>query len=235
MPMSPRRRWLALRLPLQLVLWGWVMVWSTVSGRLDLLLRAVYHPIVGVGGAVLMVFGLVQTWLVLRRRSDHRLVLQPLPKGWLVSVVMAVAVLALPPEPSFSDLASSRPSTIQEAPQLSFVLPPEQRTLTEWVRLLRTQPDPSLHEGAPLSITGFVFQPAEGPPQLARLMVRCCLADATPTGLPVQWRSSDRYPPDTWLRLRGTMGVESIDGVLKNVIQPSEITVIPRPARPLEP
>ena len=235
MPMSFRRRWLLCRLPLQLLLWGWVMVWSTWSGRLDLLLRAVYHPVVGVGGLLLMALGVLQLRLAWRQRTSERLVAQPLPKGWLLSVAMALLVLALPPQPSFSDLASSRPSSIPEAPRLTFVLPPEQRTLTEWVRLLRTQPDPSLHEGAPLSITGFVFQPPEEPPQLARLMVRCCLADATPTGLPVQWRSTDRYQPDTWLRIRGTMAVERVDGVPRNVVKPSEVTVIPRPERPLEP
>ena len=233
--MSLHRAWLVLRLPLQLVLWGWVMVWSTWSGRLDLLLRAVYHPVVGVGGVLLMVLGGLQLRLAWRDRASHRLISQSLPRGWLLSVVMAMVVLALPPQPSFSDLASSRPSSLPEAPRLTFVLPPEQRTLTEWVRLLRTQPDPSLHEGAPLSITGFVFQPPEGPPQLARLMVRCCLADATPTGLPILWREVDRYKPDTWLRIRGTMAVDQVDGVPRNVVKPSEVTVIPRPARPLEP
>ena len=97
MPMSLRRRWLLCRLPLQLMLWGWVMVWSTWSGRLDLLLRAVYHPVVGVGGALLMALGVLQLRLAWRQRASDRLVAQPLPKGWLLSVVMAVVVVAWPP------------------------------------------------------------------------------------------------------------------------------------------
>jgi len=233
--MSFRRRWQALGLPLQLVLWGWVMVWSTVSGRLDLLLRAIYHPVVGIGGALLMALGLLQCLVVWQGRASDRLLSQPLPRGWWLSVLMAVLVLLLPPEPSFSDLASSRPSSLPEAPQLAFVLPPEQRTLTEWVRLLRTQPDPSLHEGAPLSISGFVFQPAEGPPQLARLMVRCCLADASPSGLPVVWPQDFTPNTDTWLQIKGTMVVVEVNGEVRNAVKPTQITAIPRPARPLEP
>ena len=70
MPMSLRRRWLLCRLSLQLMLWGWVMVWSTWSGRLDLLLRAVYHPVVGVGGALLMALGVLQFRLAWRQRAS---------------------------------------------------------------------------------------------------------------------------------------------------------------------
>lgn len=235
MSMSVRRRWLALRMPLLLVLWGWVMVWSMVSGRLDLLLRAIYHPVVGLGGTVLMVLGVLQLRLAWRGSAGDRVLSQPLPRGWWLSLLTALMVLLLPPEPSFSDLASSRPSSLPEAPRLAFVLPPEQRTLTEWVRLLRTQPDPSLHAGAPVSISGFVFQRQGERPQLARLMVRCCLADATPSGLPVQWPEDFIPTTDTWLQIKGTMVVEQINGEARNAVNPTAITTIPRPARPLEP
>ena len=237
--MSIRRHWLSLRLPLVLLLWGWVMVWSTVSGRLDLLLRAVYHPVVAIGGVLLMLIGALQMRVVLRgkavRGQAAPLASQPLPRGWLLVVVTAAALLLLPPRPSFNDLAASRPSALPEAPRLAFVLPPEQRTLTEWVRLLRTQPDPSLHAGAPVSISGFVFQHPGETPQLARLMVRCCLADATPSGLPVQWPKDFNPTTDTWLQIKGTMVEETINGEVRNAVKPIEITAIPRPARPLEP
>ena len=242
--MSIRRHWLSLRLPLVLLLWGWVMVWSTVSGRLDLLLRAVYHPVVAIGGVLLMLIGALQMRVVLRgqavrgqevRGQEVRVASQPLPRGWLLVVATAVALLLLPPRPSFNDLAVSRPSALPEAPRLAFVLPPEQRTLTEWVRLLRTQPDPSLHTGAPVSISGFVFQRPGETPQLARLMVRCCLADATPSGLPVQWPKDFTPTIDAWLQIKGTMVEETINGEVRNAVKPTEIKAIPRPARPLEP
>ena len=43
--------------PLVLLLWGWLLVWSSLSPRLDLLLNAVFHPVVAIAGVVLMVFG----------------------------------------------------------------------------------------------------------------------------------------------------------------------------------
>lgn len=123
--------------PLVLLLWGWLLVWSSVSARLDLLLNAVFHPVVAIAGVVLMVLGAIQF------RSAPRLKTPLTPLSWLVSVAVALLVLLFPPAPSFSDLAANRSETLPEAPRLSFFLPPEQRTLTEWVRLLRSQPDPN--------------------------------------------------------------------------------------------
>ena len=159
--------------PLVLLLWGWLLVWSSMSARLDLLLNAVFHPVVAIAGVVLMVLGAIQL------RSAPRLKTSLTPLSWLVSVAVALLVLLFPPSPSFSDLAANRSEILPEAPRLSFFLPPEQRTLTEWVRLLRSQPDPDLHAGDPVRISGFVLQRPGMQPQLARLTVRCCLADAT--------------------------------------------------------
>ena len=215
--------------PLVLTLWGWVLLWSSLSSRLDLLLNAAFHPVVTIAGAVLMLLGLMQLRLAPRRR----LVVSPF--GWLLSAVVALLILVLPPQPSFSDLAASRPDSLPAAPSLSFFLPPEQRTLTEWVRLLRSQPDPELYAGDPVRISGFVLDRPGEPLQLARLTVRCCLADATPAGLAVDWPPDAKPQADQWLAIEGTMNVQERNGVPVSVVRPTLITAIQRPDRPLEP
>ncbi len=215
--------------PLVLLLWGWLLVWSSLSSRLDLLLNALFHPVVAVAGVVLMVFAALQL------RFTHRLKAPSAPLSWLVSAAVAILILLLPPSPSFSDLAANRTGHLPETPQLSFFLPPEQRTLTEWVRLLRSQPDPNLHVDDPVRISGFVLARPGGTPELARLTVRCCLADATPAGLPIEWPKNFDPRPDQWLAIEGTMTVQTKDGILINVVKPRTISVIPRPERPLEP
>ena len=258
---------------LALGLWALVLLRSCVDGRLDLLLRRSFHPLVALSGVVLLLLALLQArWafgsaaeapsgrppqtrppqtrppktgplaaapratasqdeLPARRRR-----LNPAEQrdGWtaLATALLAALLLALPPNPSFADLAAQRPPDEGSAGELSFVLPPAQRSLTDWVRLLRSQPDPRLFAGDPVRISGFVL-PMEGePPQLARLLVRCCLADATPVGLPVRWPSSAPPPAaDTWLAIEGRM---QADGD-QLVVVPERIRPIPRPARPLEP
>lgn len=215
--------------PLVITLWGWVLVWSSLSSRLDLLLNAAFHPVVAVAGVVLMLVGLMQLRLAGRRRAPVA------PLGWLSSALVALLILLLPPQPSFSDLAANRPDSLPAAPTLSFFLPPEQRTLTEWVRLLRSQPDPELHAGDPVRISGFVLDRPGEPLQLARLTVRCCLADATPAGLPVDWPAETDPQVDQWFEIEGTMTVQERNGVPISVVKPTRVTLIPRPERPLEP
>ena len=213
---------------LLLILWGWMVIWSVPSGRLDLLLRRVFHSLVGASGAVLLAAGLL---LVIRHRRRREATRWP----WLISAALGCLVLVIPPNPSFSDLANNRPQGLPEPPELAFVLPPEQRSLTEWVRLLRSQPDPDLVAGNPLNISGFVWSQPDGPPLIARLTVRCCLADATPSGLPVAWPADVEPKANQWLSIQGTMAAETHNGERVAVVVPTTIKPIPRPKRPLEP
>jgi uncharacterized repeat protein (TIGR03943 family) len=218
-------------------LWGAVLLQSSLSGRLDLLLSGIFHPLVALSGvALLLLAGLLLAELAQRgQESPAPSRRQAIPKTWWLSAAVALLVLAIPPNPSFSTLAANRPAELGDETELSFVLPPAQRSLTDWVRLLRSQPDPSLYAGDPVRISGFVLpQPGE-PPQLARLLVRCCLADATPVGLPVRWPAGRQPRADQWLAVEGTMAIEERNGQSRSVVVAQRITPIARPKRPLEP
>lgn len=212
-----------------LALWGVVLLQSSLSGRLDLLLRGVFHPLVALSGVLLLLLAALQL-----PRGGWRL-RERLPWPWLLSSGMALAVLLLPPNPSFSQLAANRPAQLEVEPALDFLLPPAQRSLTDWVRLLRSQPDPSLYEGDPVRISGFVWPQKGDEPQLARLLVRCCLADATPVGLPVRWPPGPVPRADQWLAIEGRMERQPIPGGERLVVVAETVRPIPRPARPLEP
>ena len=212
---------------LALALWGAVLLGSSLSGRLELLLRGVFHPLVGFSGVLLLGLGLQQ---MLQRGQGPAT-----KRSWVLAAAVAGAVLLIPPNPSFSDLASNRSSDLGAALELDFQLPPGQRSLTDWVRLLRSQPDPQLYAGDPVRISGFVLPQAGDRPQLGRLLVRCCLADATPIGLPVRWPQGYQPRPDQWLALEGRMGVERHNGTPRSVVLVERLRPIPRPARPLEP
>ena len=219
-------------------LWAVVLLQSSVDGRLDLLLRRAFHPLVSAAGGVLLLLALLQALGALRPgaakdSADEGRRDRPVA---VITALMAALLIGLPPNPSFADLASQRPSDETGNDTLTFVLPPAQRSLTDWVRLLRSQPDPRLFAGDPVRISGFVL-PVEGePPQLARLLVRCCLADATPVGLPVRW-PADQPPPqaDQWLMIEGRMAIDTLRGEERLMVVPERLQPIARPARPLEP
>ncbi len=214
-------------------LWGGLLVFSYSSERLNLLVRAPLQPVIGLAGVVLLLLAGLDMGL---GQGQGR---QRLPRresaSWLLGGMVALAMLLLPPEPSFSDLAATRGSGQMLQEEISFVLPAGQRSLTDWVRLLRAAPDPKLYDGDPVRISGFVLAVPGEPPQLARLLVRCCLADATPIGLPVRWPPGRPLPKaNQWLEIEGVMGIDSGDGQAHSLVLPRRISPIPRPKRPFE-
>ena len=215
--------------PFVLGLWGAVLLQAWGSGRLNLLLQADFHWLVLVSGLLLLALAGLAARFAPKRRSGRT--------PALVMLLAAPLVLLIPPRPSFSTLAANRSSGALEGESetLTFLSPPEQRSLTDWVRLLRSQPDPELYRGDPVRISGFVMPTPQAAPVLARLTVRCCLADATPVGIPVIWPEGESLKADEWLAVSGEMGVERVGGVLRSVVITERVQPIPKPKRPFEP
>lgn len=212
-------------------LWGGLLLFSYSSERLNLLVRAPLQPLIGLAGVVLLLLAGLDIGLAQGRQRLPRRELV----SWLLGGTVAIVMLLLPPEPSFSDLAATRGSGQMLQDEISFVLPAAQRSLTDWVRLLRAAPDPHLYAGEPVRISGFVLAVPGEQPQLARLLVRCCLADATPIGLPVRWPPGRPLPKaNQWLAIEGVMGIDSSDGQAHSLVLPRRISPIPRPKRPFE-
>jgi uncharacterized repeat protein (TIGR03943 family) len=206
-----------------------VLLQAWGSGRLNLLLQADFHWLVLVSGLLLLALAGLAARFAPKRRSGRT--------PALVMLLAAPLVLLIPPRPSFSTLAANRSSGALEGESetLTFLSPPEQRSLTDWVRLLRSQPDPELYRGDPVRISGFVMPTPQAAPVLARLTVRCCLADATPVGIPVIWPEGESLKVDEWLAVSGEMGVERVGGVLRSVVIANTVQPIPKPKRPFEP
>ena len=74
---------------LLMMVWGWTLIWSWGSGRLDLLLRGVFHGLVGAAGLVMLALGVLL--LIQRRAQRDRLSWQA-----IASASMAVTILVLP-------------------------------------------------------------------------------------------------------------------------------------------
>ena len=215
--------------PFVLGLWGAVLLQAWGSGRLNLLLQADFHWLVLVSGLLLLALAGLAARFAPKRRSGRT--------PALVMLLAAPLVLLIPPRPSFSTLAANRSSGALEGESetLTVLSPREQRSLTDWVRLLRSQPDPELYRGDPVRISGFVMPTPQAAPVLARLTVRCCIADATPVGIPVIWPEGASLKADEWLAVSGEMGVERVGGVLRSVVIAETVQPIPKPKRPFEP
>ena len=212
--------------PLALLCCGVMLVQSWSGGRLQLLMAPVFHGLVIGSGLVLLVWSVTALAVDQPRRST------PWRAAVLVFCTSLLIVLA-PPRGSFSTLARHRPPAQLDGLAAGFALPPEQRDLVDWVRLLRGTPQPQLFRGEPIQVEGFVLVTATGERHLAQLLVRCCLADATPVQLAVQW-PADAPPPqqDEWVRVEGEMELLDTPDGLQPLVIAHDVTEIPKPRQP---
>lgn len=212
--------------PLALLCCGVMLTQSWASGRLQLLMAPAFHGLVVVSGLALLVGGVMGL-------MAH----QPRPSTpWRAAVLVlctSLFIVLAPPRGSLSTLVRHRPPAQLDGLAAGFALPPEHRDLVDWVRLLRGTPQPQLFRGEPVQVEGFVLVTATGERHLAQLLVRCCLADATPVWLPVQWPAEGPPPEqDQWVRVEGKMKLlDTPDGVQPVVIAHG-VTSIPKPRQP---
>jgi uncharacterized repeat protein (TIGR03943 family) len=168
-----------------------------------------------------------------------------LPPKWSSMLLLAVALFGLQftPQPFASQVALDRGVTdsltmTRSQPQaFRGNSSPEKRSLIDWIRTLNVYPEPDAYTGQKVNVDGFVIHSPNLSNQyltLARFIITCCAADAYPVGIPVKLPTGDRtiYPPDTWLRIEGSMITETLDGKRQLVIQAKNLTKIPEPANP---
>ncbi|HWR42875.1 TIGR03943 family putative permease subunit [Sporomusa sp.] len=93
---------------------------------------------------------------------------------------------------------------------------------------------PNDYVGKEIEITGFVLKDATMTPThfaLARYVIVCCSADASPYGLVCNYTTTD-YPADTWLTIRGTIQLEKQQNKNLAVVNVTTARSVPKPARP---
>ena len=216
-------RWLP---QVALALLGGTLVQAWSGGRLALLMAPQFHPLV-LGSGLLLGLAAVVSSLRTDPAPCRR------PRAALLLVATSLLISLLPPQPSFSLLVANRDAAALEGLAAGFALPPEQRSLVDWVRILRTSPDPRPFEGQAVRIRGFVRHRDGAPPSLAQLVVRCCLADATPVELAVRWPDDKPLPrQDQWLQVIGAMGSRQASDGSEAVVIPQQIQPIARPRQP---
>lgn len=162
---------------------------------------------------------------------------------WLVAGLLAVplAIGLLPPRPLDSAALigrgmSSGPALADTAAAPA-ALAPRERTIFDWVRLARRPGGLDPLVGQPVDVVGFVYraQGTEADPTrftVARFTVTCCAADASGVGLAVRAPAPVTLPADTWVRVVGTLGLETIKGETVPVVFAEQLTGVAQPADP---
>lgn len=89
--------------------------------------------------------------------------------------------------------------------------------------------------GKEIEISGFVYrEPGMSDNQLVvgRIAVQCCTADATPYGVLIEFDEASQFPDDTWLNVRGVIGITEYSGNKILKIDVTETSIMKAPDNP---
>ena len=206
--------------------------YRTAMGHMALYIHPRYELLVYGCALVIFLFGTMTI-------SAHT---QPPAFGSLMLLVPVVLAVAIAPKPLGSAaLAGQLHSLNAVAPAAQTTNPTDAPTdraqwdLYDWA--VASSVDITPYAGSPVAVEGFVVQnPDLDLPidqlMVARYVLKCCTADAGGVGMRVVWSNPGQFRSDTWVRITGTLAVESSAGMPRPLIQADSIVPIAQPKRP---
>lgn len=119
--------------------------------------------------------------------------------------------------------------------ELSIVANAGERNILDWLYLFQRSTDPASFDGEEAHIIGFVYRDdrfADAQFMVSRFTVSCCVADAAPIGLIVEWPDSAILTADSWVEVTGTIQARTFNGIEMPVLIADSVTPTETPSQP---
>lgn len=209
-----------------------VLSYRTAMGHMALYIHPRYELLVYACAVVVFLFATMA--LSVR--------MQPPAFGSILVLIPVVLGVAIAPKPLGSAALAGQLSSLNAVVPAALAKNPTdaptdraQWNLYDWA--IASSVDITPYIGSPVSVEAFVVQnPDLGLPanqlMVARYVLKCCTADAGGVGMRVVWSNPGQYASDTWVRVTGTMTVESSAGMPRPLLLADSVVPITQPARP---
>ncbi len=210
--------------------YGVYLLHGYAAGTLYYYIHPMYAVPAAVSGGILVALG-VAGW-----RGAHvgqaaaGLLALPLAAGFLLPAE-PLGVGAVPQR----GLEAARVSGLDEGPSFALAVDPATYTIKDWIKAFQAEPEPTVHAGKPVRVTGFVYHDARLPAEtflVARFVVQCCAVDAQPVGLLVRAAGAASFEAGAWVAVEGVMEVGQVDGRRRAVVSASAVAPTSRPDQP---
>lgn len=109
------------------------------------------------------------------------------------------------------------------------------KNLYQWATYLNENGDPASISGQAVRVTGFVYRDLRCGSNtfvIARFVMMCCAADASPVGFPVRWPGAAAFKKDEWVTVTGHFGVTMMDKTPMPIIKADAVQAVERPLQP---
>jgi putative membrane protein len=113
--------------------------------------------------------------------------------------------------------------------KINFKIDTNTFSLYDWVKA-KSIGDNTIFINKEITASGFIT-PTKTPNvfTLSRFVVACCVVDATPVGVLVEYDYNSKYQANDWLEIKGKFEIKNIEGSLEPVVIPSEVKKINQP------
>ncbi len=122
-----------------------------------------------------------------------------------------------------------------ESSQLAVIATSGERNILDWLYLFQRSGDMSQFNGEEVHVIGFVYQDERFDSEqfmVSRFTVSCCVADASPIGLIVQWPETAELQSDEWVEVEGTLQMGKFNDLEIPILIADSVTLTDPPAQP---
>lgn len=126
-------------------------------------------------------------------------------------------------------------SSAPEGSELSIIANAGERNILDWLYLFQRSSDPASFDGEEAHVIGFVYRDgrfADTQFMVSRFTVSCCVADAAPIGLVVEWPDTAVLTPDSWVEVSGALQARTFNGVAMPILIADSVTPTETPSQP---
>lgn len=228
-----------------------LLVWLSQTGELALLINPRFKSLTELAACLLLAMSVVQATYIVHKPAAQ------LPagccghshNGGLIPFILTLLVAFLIPNTSLdASVAANKGLNFRLAADTESALANIPRPLAKTLAaapviqvtdinftevIFEVTSFPNDYAGKEIEFTGFVLKESSMAPAqfaLARYVIICCSADASPYGLVCT--AANSYPPDTWLTVRGTIQVEKQSKKNMAVVNVTTAKTVPKPTRP---
>lgn len=146
---------------------------------------------------------------------------RPLGANALINREVSINTLNSTQAPSGSDLSTVRLGT--------------DSNILDWLYAFQRTDDLTSFVGEEATVSGFVYRDERFTAEtfmVSRFTVSCCVADANPVGLIVDWGASPELVDDEWVEVNGRFELQTFNGIEMPILVAETVTPVDPPNQP---
>jgi uncharacterized repeat protein (TIGR03943 family) len=112
--------------------------------------------------------------------------------------------------------------------KINFKIDSNDFTMYDWVKA-KGLDDLSIFKDKEFTGTGFIAPKQGNIFSLSRFILSCCVVDATPAGILVDYDYNKEFKSNDWLEVKGKFKIQEVNGIQEPVVIPTSVIKINQP------